>query len=274
MTTKHSIVLDSVLRVMRPLVRLLLRQGVTYPAFATALKRVFVDAAQHELQSQGMPRTDSAITLLCGVHRRDVRQLRLDDDEPSVAAPATAVPTSVVGEVAARWATHRDWLAKGGRPRTLPKAGDGSFDALVASVSQDVRPRAMLDELLRLGVVREDDDGISLLEDCFTPRQGFAEMAQLLADNLSDHAAAAAANLQQERNCLEQAIYVDEITEASALALQKLAVKVWAQAHKTVLNEAFALVERDAQSVPASQRQHRARFGVYFYNEPPKESLS
>lgn len=271
-TTKHSIVLDSVLRVMRPLVRLLLRQGITYPAFAAALKRVFLDAAQDELDRQGMARTDSALTLLCGVHRRDLRQLRLTDEQPALAEAGPAVPPSVAGEVAARWMSHRDWLVRG-RPRALPRSGDGSFDALVASVSQDVRPRAMLDELLRLGVVREGESGIRLVEDSFIPRQGFAEMSALMADNLRDHAAAAAANLQDERNCLEQSIYVDQITAQSAQALQQVAVKAWAQAFKTVMREAQARFDLDAAQAPIEARIHRARVGVYFYSEPTtKES--
>jgi len=54
---------------MQPLVRLLIKNGVTYPAFAVALKRVFLDAARAELARQRMPQTDSAVTLLSGVHR-------------------------------------------------------------------------------------------------------------------------------------------------------------------------------------------------------------
>ena len=53
MTSRHSIVEAGVLRVMRPLVALLVRNGVTYPAFAAALKRVFLDAATDELQARG-----------------------------------------------------------------------------------------------------------------------------------------------------------------------------------------------------------------------------
>jgi hypothetical protein len=60
---------------MRPLVRLLVRHGVTYPVFATALKRVFLDAAIDELRERAMAQTDSAVSLLSGVHRRDVRTL-------------------------------------------------------------------------------------------------------------------------------------------------------------------------------------------------------
>ncbi len=49
MNSQPTLALDRVLRVLQPLVRLLLRNGVTYTVFAAALKRVFLDAAQQEL---------------------------------------------------------------------------------------------------------------------------------------------------------------------------------------------------------------------------------
>jgi len=274
MGTKHAIVLDSVLRVMRPLVRLLLRHGITYPALAASMKRVFLDAAQAELAQRGMARTDSAITLLSGVHRRDVRLLGRGEAAPRTrqtrqAADATQPPLSLAGEVIAHWMSDADCLDARGRPRSLARAGEaGSFDALVARVSSDVRPRAMLDELLRLGAVTESDAGVALVGDGFSPRQGFAEMSTLFAANLHDHAAAAAANLADERGFLEQAVYVDEISEASAAHLHRVARQAWQQAFKTVMREAQGRFNQDAALMRPEHRRQRARFGVYFYSEP------
>jgi hypothetical protein len=267
MRAKAAIVLDHVLRVMRPLVRLLIRSGVPYQAFATALKQVFVDAARAELASRSMAQTDSAVTLLSGVHRRDVRNLgrpassRRAQEEP---------PRSLPAEVVARWMSDPGFLDGGHSPRLLERSSEGaagSFDALVAGISRDIRPRAMLDELLRLGAVREEEGGIRLVASGFAPRQDFEEMSRLLADNLGDHAAAAVANLQGERNFLEQSVFVDEITGESAARLQKVSVQAWKQAFRTVMDEAQARFDDDAVSADAGQRRHRARFGVYFYTD-------
>ena len=289
---------------MRPLVRLLLRHGVTYTAFAAAQKRVFLDAARDELAQRGMAATSSALTLLSGVHRRDVRELSQAEPAAGAAAAGAAssaalAPLSVAGEVIARWMSDPAWQggkrtrgARGARGESglggdggatgataatgaravLPRSGKaGSFDALVASVSRDVRPRAMLDELLRLGVVTEGEDGIALLADGFAPRQGLAEMSELFADNLHDHIAAASANLQGERNFLEQAVHVDQLTNESVAQLQKAAALAWRQAFKTVMHEAQQRFDGDAAEAPAAQRNQRARFGVYFYTEPGQE---
>jgi len=248
---------------MRPLVRLLVRHGVTYPSFAAALKRVFLDAAIDELRARAMAQTDSALSLLSGVHRRDVRNFARAPQRPARATPARSAPLSLVGEVVARWLTDASYQDGRRRPRTLRRA---EFDAMVAGVSSDVRGRAMLDELLRLGAVTEGADGIALSAGGFAPRKGFPEMSDLFAANLADHAAAASANLQGEANFLEQAMYVDRITAESVQRLQRAAVRAWARALPPVLAEAQARTDADAGKASAAGAGHRVRFGVYFYS--------
>ena len=197
MPSRSAIVLASALHVLRPLARLLLRNGVAYPAFAAAMKKVFLDAAHDELQRTGKKTTDSAVSLMSGVHRRDVRNLgRLA--EPAAEEEAGETPLNMASQVAARWLSQTDCLDDEGQPRPLPRSGEPPhFDGLVASISSDVRPRAVLDELVRLGMAEEGEDGqIRLLVAGFVPRQGFAEMAQLMQDNLHDHLAAASLNLE------------------------------------------------------------------------------
>ena len=263
--SQPTLVLDRVLRVLRPLVGLLVRNGVTYTVLAAALKRVFLDAARRELESRQMPQTDSAMSLLSGVHRRDVRELTRGP--VTAAAPATPGPLGMAAQVVARWMHDPSFQTEDGRTRVLPRAGEGaSFDTLVAGVSRDVRPRAVLDELLRLGVVQETAAGITLEGSGFAPRAGFEEVSWLTAANLHDHAAAAVANLQGEANFLEQAVFVDQISAESALLLQRTAKAAWKQAFHQVMQQAQERFDGDAP-LPAAERGHRARFGVYFYSE-------
>ncbi len=265
MSSQPTLALDRVLRVLQPLVRLLLRNGVTYTVFASALKRVFLDATQQELVGRGMPQTDSAVSLLSGVHRRDVRTLLRGPPAPRAAPPTTL---GLAAQVVGRWMNDPGFQDAQGHGRALPKSGEhGSFDALVAGVSRDVRPRAVLDELLRLQVVKETEHGIALERTGFAPRQGFEEMSWLFAQNLHDHAAAAVANLQGEGNFLEQAVFVDEITEHSVAQLRQVSLQAWKAAFKTVMHEAQQRFDADADGAPPQQRQHRARFGVYFFSE-------
>lgn len=268
MSARSEIVLNTVLRVMRPLARLLLQHGVTYPALSAALKRVFLEAARAELASRAMPATDSAVTLLSGVHRRDVRTLSRGATTLHEAAAAEAAPVGLVGQVVARWLSDAAFMDADGAPKRLSRSGPPpTFDALVASVSRDVRPRAMLDEMLRLGVLSEHDDGVALVAAGFAPRKGLAETASLVADNLHDHAAAAATNLHGDSNFLEQALYVDQITPASARAIHDAAMLAWMQAFRSVMQRAQARFDADATEAAPAERNHRARFGVYFFSD-------
>lgn len=262
-TPLPTLLLDRVLHLLRPLVRLLVRNGVTYPVLAAALKRVFLEAARAELAERGMAQTDSAVTLLCGVHRRDVRTLTRATPE-AVPPPA---PLGLAAQVVARWINAEGYQGEDGRPLPLPRGGAApSFDALVAGVSRDVRPRAVLEELQRLGVADADADTVTLASAGFAPRQGQAEMAHLLAENLHDHAAAAVANLQGGRNFLEQALYVDALSAESAERLHQASTRAWRQAARGVLAQAQQHFDADA-ALPAGTPRHRVRFGVYFYSE-------
>lgn len=271
MKSAATLTLAFSLRLLRPLVRLLIKNGVAYPAFAQALKGAFLSAAQQELKDRGMPQTDSAVSLLSGVHRRDIRNLT----RPAATPEKTAVEfqhLSLAAEVVGRWLNDTPFLDAQGRPKRLARSGgDDSFDALVSRVSSDVRPRAVLDELLRLGGVAEEPEGVRLLAEEFTPKQGMEELAWLCADNLHDALAAGSANLLGEDKFLEQAIFVDQLTPSSVAQLHQVSRQAWRQAFKLVMAEAHARFDHDAEHAPPQEKNQRARFGVYFYAEPMKE---
>jgi len=261
-------VLAAALQLLRPVVRLLIRHGVGYPAFAAALKTVFMQAAEDELAREGKKRTDSAVSLLSGVHRRDLRSLARPD---AAAQRRHDAPMNMASQVVARWLEQCGDTDSEGLPPALTRA---EFDHLVSRISTDTRSRAVLDELHRLGLISisAEADRIELLQPGFTPRQGFAEMAALLRDNLHDHLSAAVSNIDGGGNYLEQAIFVDQLTEASARHLHLASARAWRTALRTVMREAQARFDHDQTHAPAGARTQRARFGAYFYatdDDPP-----
>jgi len=258
--------------VFKPLARLLLRHGVAYPAFAQSLKQVFLEAARDELRATGQKQTDSAVSLLSGVHRRDVRTLAAAGAQSRAGAgdgegsAEPDLPKNLSSQVVARWLSDPAYLDAEDRPLALPRYGAApSFDALSSAVSSDIRARALLAELERLGIVARTDSMVRLLAPGFVPRQGFAETMELLRDNLHDHAAAASDNADGKSNYLEQSVFVDQLTTESADQLHAVAARVWRQAFRTVMREAQARFDHDQQHATAEQRVHRARFGSYFY---------
>ena len=246
---------------MAPLVVWLLRHGVAYPAFAEALKPVFVEAARAELARSAAEPTQSALSVLSGVHRKDVRALTSEQREP-----APLARPSLAAQVFTRWLADRRWRTPGGAPRALPRSGEGrSFESLCRELSQDVHPRTVLDELLRLGLVALDGDDVVATARSFVPSAQLAQLSALFAANVADHIAAAVSNLTLDApKNLEQSVYVDGLTTPSIDALHAVARQAWATAFDSMVGEARERLDHD-RGLGGHQRM---RFGVYFYSEP------
>lgn len=268
-SNRSALALAAVLHAFRPLARFLLRHGVAYPAFAAALKRVFLEAAREELARSGKKQTDSAVSLLSGVHRRDVRELSALPPE----AQEDDAPKSLATQLVARWLSDPAYLDDDGMPLPLPRYGEApSFDALAAAVSSDIRARSLLAELERLGIAQHTDSLVQLLAPGFVPRQDFEHTLALMRENLHDHAAAATLNADGGHNYLEQSVFVDEITAESAQHLHAAAARVWRQALRTLMREAQERFDHDRRHAEPADRVHRARFGAYFYAADDDES--
>ncbi|MFG0500464.1 DUF6502 family protein [Pseudomonas sp. YQ_13] len=259
--------LSALRRVMRPLVRLMLRKGVTYTMFTDLLKEVFVDVAHREFRLNDTAPTDSRISLLTGVHRKDVRRLRNEGDTARATLPDNITLGAQLVNV---WTNTPPFCSAPGQARALARlasvGGDCSFDALVARVSTDIRGRVVLDEWLRLGVVRLDEqDCVHLEAQAFVPQKGFDEKAAYFGHNLHDHACAAVHNLSGEgQPFFERSVHYDALSPASVEHLRDVVAKDGMQ---TLL--AFSRLAAELESVdePGIEQRQRITVGLYFYTE-------
>ncbi len=256
--------LKAVAWLCRPLVRLLIEKGIGYPRLRDLLKRLYVEVADESFRLGGKPPTDSRIHILTGVHRKDIRRLR---GTPAEEADAAARTSTLGAAIVSRWLGLPDYRDADGRPRCLPRSSDDgspAFDTLVADVSKDVRPRAILDELQRQGVVSIDDSGtICLQQAAFVPAAGFGEQVFFLGRNVHDHLAACTHNLlSPDTPMLERSVYFAHLSGDSVQRLRALA-EDRAKALLADLNEeGLALQKADAGRPDAV---HRIRFGCYWY---------
>ena len=248
---------------LRPLVRVLIAQGITLPTLLRLLKEVYVEVGESQFVVPGRRQTDSRINLLTGVHRKDIRALRgrgRPDEGPSPVVSRNA-------QMIALWAGDPEYVDSRGRPRALPrnaaKGGGASFEGLVRSVSKDIRPRVVFDEWQRLDLIRVDNNGLVHLNNAaFVPREDFADLAYYFGRNLRDHIAASGHNLLGSKPALlERAVYYEKLTAKSVDALSARARKIGSQAIIAVNRKAFDLARRDSGVPEASQRM---TFGIYF----------
>ncbi len=253
-------------RLLRPLVRLLVRSGVTFPALTDLLRELYVNVAEYDFALPGKEQTDSRVSLLTGIHRKEVRRLR------GAGAPVTVVPVAIsrTSRILARWLAAPEYT-EAGRPRPLRRLGDApSFEALVASVTRDVRPRAVLDEWLDRGLVTLDvEDRVILAESAYVPRGGDDQQLYYLGRNLHDHIAAAVANVEGETpRFLERAVHYDGLSQDLAKQLEARSREIATEALQSANREAHAACETD---VPGAWRWN---FGVYVYSEEVPEAGS
>lgn len=254
--------------VLRPLVRLMLAHGITYTYVCELLKALFVEIADKEFRIDQSPPTDSRVSLVSGVHRKEVSRLRQAMAEHMDTAPTVV---SLGAQLVAVWLSSPQFLDDNARPKALARfaseGGEASFEALVAGVNSDIRPRVVLDEWLRLGVVRFDEQKrVCLNVDAFVPTEGFDEKAFFFGHHLHDHAAAAASNLTGiSKPFMERGVHYNALSAESIALLAQQSEQAGMAALLALNKSAMKLEQDDAHKAGPYQRM---TFGVYFYTEP------
>ena len=255
-----------VVRLLRPLVRLLIRSGITFPALCDMLRELYVNVAEREFALSGKPQTDSRVSLLTGVHRKEVSRLR------NAGAPLSPVPVALsrTSRIIARWLGGPPFSDPEGNPLPLPRSAEGeapSFESLVASVTRDLRGRAVLDEWLDRKLVAIDAAGqVVLREAGFIPPAGDQQQLYFFGRNLHDHVAAAVSNvLGGAPPFLERAVHYSGLSAPVARELQERSRELAMQALQAANLDAQVACESDPGGV------WRWNFGVYIFAEevPP-----
>jgi hypothetical protein len=178
-TQSHYVIYEALVRVLKPLVRIMLRCGVTYKAFAEVVKTVYVDIASNEFRIPGRKQTDSRIAVITGLSRKEVSRvgaLTLPEDAPD------PVLYNRAARVIKGWVTDADFLDEEGAPRALAfDEGDPDFVDLVRRHSGDAPPRAVLDEMERVEAVARNNDGtLRLIKHSYAPRLDDLEKISLM----------------------------------------------------------------------------------------------
>ena len=145
-------------KIFRPLIRILLKHGVTYAELSDVIKSVFVSTAAQEFRVPGKKMSKSRIAIVTGLTRKEVQ--RIAEREASNRGEEKT-NLSRIGRVLSGWHTDPEFIGPYGMPLELrydsENENDVTFIRLVQRYSGDMTPRAMLDELLRVGAVLETD---------------------------------------------------------------------------------------------------------------------
>ncbi|MCP4908281.1 MAG: hypothetical protein GY910_25185 [bacterium] len=262
-------------RMLRPLVRFLVSRQVQYPLVSRLLKSLYVEVATSDFPLEDKRLTVSRLSLLTGIHRREVKRIQ----EQAAPGEAPTPPAITLGaQIVARWTGEAPWIDDEGRPRPLRRQSDEgdipSFQRLVNSVSVDIHPRSVLDEWLRLGIASIDEDGaVALKSEAFVPSRGFEEKAHYVGRNLRDHLAAAAGNLDSDESpFLERSVHYGSLPSAAVEELSELAREAGQEVLVRINDRARELKRGAAERGESEGLDHRRiTFGVYEFDAPTNE---
>lgn len=255
---------NATLQLLRPLVRILIRNNVSHRTFADLAKRVYVEVANAEFGIDGKQQTVSRIAILSGLTRKDVQRLLT---LPTHAQSITAEEYHRGSRVITGWIRDPDFRDGKGHPRPLRMEGKGaSFSKLVKRYSGDIPVRALLDELLRVGAVKQLKDGrIRLVSRGYIPHKGSVEKMQVLGTDTADLIATIDHNmyLKPSKPRFQRKVMYDNVPIEAAKEFRTLAA---AEGQKLLEKFDRWLSHRDRDVNPASKGTGRTRVGLGMYH--------
>ncbi len=257
---------------LRPLVRVLLRNGIAYGSFAELTKKVYVDVAFDEFAPDKKKQTMTRVSALTGLTRKEAKrlhELQRSDTRESEQRYNRAV------RVISGWVNDPEFHNARGRPTDLPiDAGTGSFSALVKKYSGDVTTQSMLAVLSVASSIEKDGDRVRLIQHAYVPGDDTAEKLRILGTDAAELIATIDHNLVSDENALRYQRKVSNLhIDTDALPAFRALSAEKAQA---LLEELDAwLSEHEAGGKQDSEPGRYVSLGIYYYeNSQDKEDPS
>jgi len=193
----QSALLRSCRHLLAPVVRMLLRGGVTWAEFADLGKEVYVDVARREYGLQGRPTNSARVAMLTGLSRREVGRVK---DILEGAAPREAAPLDRLSHVLTGWHRDPEFLSADGKPLELEPEGErSSLGALLRRYAGDMPHGAVVKELERLQLVKRSNQKFKVLARSYVRNAGDPDRLRQAGIALHDHAETIAHNVDDER---------------------------------------------------------------------------
>jgi Family of unknown function (DUF6502) len=229
---------------------------------------MYVDVAMKEFSIEGRKQTTSRVSVLTGLSRKEVKRMqeisRPEDTEQDEKYNRAA-------RVISAWRREREFLDGQGKPSTLSISGPWStFSEIVRRFSGDVPVRAILDELLRIGAVRQLDNGkIQLRKKAYVPETSEADKLHILGTDVGHLIATIDYNLQPRLTTarFQRKVSYDNLPDEALPAFRELSAK---QAQKLLekMDEWLAGNDRDVTPSIKGTGRNLAGLGIYYFEEP------
>lgn len=258
----------AILKLLRPLVRLALKKGISYGTFTSLVKWAFYDIARNDLTIEGRKQTHSRISVITGFSRKEVKRLS-ELDPPTTRHQKEQYNRAA--RVISGWRRDSDYVDDQGRPIAVPVTGEGaSFEKLVKRFSGDMPYRAVLDELVRLGALElESGNRVRLAQDAFMPSADEAIKFHILGTDVESLISTIDHNIDPGAEPLffQRKVQYDNLPD-EILDDFRVMSGDWAQKLLDRMDRHLASVDRDVNPEIKGTGRNVAGIGIYYFQRP------
>ncbi|MGB2059581.1 MAG: DUF6502 family protein [Alcanivorax sp.] len=258
----------AVRKLMRPLVRMAIKRGISVNDFYLWLKALYVEEAE-DFTIAGKKQSTSRIALLTGLDRKETARLRkLNQDMDALLQQQTKRTNRAVRAINA-WQKEALYCDENGNPKALPLYGDGtSLESLVHQYCGDVTVVTVLGELEQSGLVDlHDDDTVTLKDTSYIPHEDNEELLFLMGQAAHDLLNTSTYNIEQQGKTsrLQLSVAYNRINPE---VIAKLKVLIEADSLE-LLQKLDRWLDREIDhQEDTGQPQYRAGVGIYYFEEP------
>lgn len=266
--TRQKALFTAIFKLLKPLARLLLRNGVPYGVFTDIAKRAYVNVAMNEFGVDGRKQTDSRVATITGLTRKDVRKIKELGDDPR--DEATIEKYNRAARVVYGWVHDPFYADTAGQSAVLPFDGNGpTFSGLVRAHSGDMPARAILDELLRVGVVERLADGrLRLLSRAYIPKSGETEKLRILGTDVAGLVATIDRNihLKELEPFFQRKVFYDNLPHEAIPKLRAMLAER-GQSLLEGMDQWMSQQDRDVNPKAGGTGRKAAGIGVYYFED-------
>jgi len=259
----------AIIRLLRPLVRILLRNGVAFGTFSDLAKKVYTDVAFNEFSLDGKKQTVSRVSILTGLTRKEVKRL-LELDTPDSIIEEKRYNRAI--RVISGWLNDSAYCSADDVPLPLPVEGEqSSFSALVKAYSGDVPVQAMLKELVAANSVEQRDDMVFLVRHAYVPSGDAIENIHILGSDVEELIATIDHNLTHTGEALrfQRKVSNHNLDIDTLKAFKQLSARE-AQIFLERLDQWLNEHELDTNS-KSSSKPVKVCLGIYYYEDQTME---
>lgn len=256
---------------MRPLVRILIRNGITHNELSETLKLVFVDVADVDFAIPDRGTSQSRVAILTGLSRKEVaKQIAILQGKEGALEVGNL---NRVTRVLQGWHTDSAYTGPYGMPRELPlDSADGvSLSELIDRFCDDTPTRAMVDELVRVGVVEQLPNGLyKVLTRAYVPQSLHPDALERLGSVVQNFVKTIEYNMETNSPAMsrfERVVVSDKGLQEDLMPAFDRLLRLKGQQLLVELDNWLSSQEGDAPPVDENSRTVRTGVGIYHFIE-------